>query len=58
VQGHGDSGGSTGGGVRLSRDVIVAGGEGMVKSDRGRNYISRRYGWIPYVTKVPAWSVM
>jgi hypothetical protein len=34
--------------------VIVAGGEGR-KRDRGQNYIPRRYGWITYTTKVPAW---
>jgi hypothetical protein len=34
--------------------VIVAGGEGR-KRDRGQNYISRRYAWITYITKVPVW---
>jgi hypothetical protein len=33
--GHGGSGGSTGAGVRLSRDAIIAGGEGMVGRGTG-----------------------
>jgi hypothetical protein len=34
-QGHGDNGRSTRAGVRLSRDVTVAGGEGLVGRGTG-----------------------
>jgi hypothetical protein len=36
VQGHCGSGGSTGAGVRLSRDVTVTGGEWMIVIRGGR----------------------
>jgi hypothetical protein len=40
VQGHCGSGRSTGAGVRLSRDAIVVGGEGMVGRGTGARMTS------------------
>jgi hypothetical protein len=40
MQEHGGSGGSTATGIRLSRDAIVAGGEGMVGRGTGARTMS------------------